>query len=143
MYGRGAFWLFSGDSSIRLANPWCYKPGQILPNDPAQARCPGNNFFYEILWDQGPASMAYFCRNISFLQNSQNCAGHLLWNSWGSMDRVTRIQAVKFSLKTVHWGKRYGRSTIGLVGGNSMKIEHFREIWTISRNIGNSLNNAC
>ena len=62
----GAFWQFSRDSTIRLGNPCCYKLEQTLPNDPVPAGCPGTFIFDKILWDQGPANMANFCRNFGF-----------------------------------------------------------------------------
>ena len=50
----------------------------------------------------------------------------LLCNRRGSIDRGKRFRMVTFSLKTVHYGKSYGRSKFGVGGRTSHENPKFR-----------------
>ena len=61
-------WWFARHLPIHLENLACDKLQQIISNRFVATECPGQFVFDEILWGQGPASMAYFSRNFRLLR---------------------------------------------------------------------------
>ena len=59
--GGSAF--LSRDLCPSFENLVCYTVRRIIPNRFVATRCPGQFIVDEIVWDQGLASMAHFCRN--------------------------------------------------------------------------------